>query len=275
MPSFILHLDSCKHFFEKFKLKKESFDFALAAIGSIIVDIDEIGVIKKAHGRSRNFLKYLLKTDPKYAPLAIGMIMHEELDHAMDTNYINPHISKATALLKKHNIKHGKISDLGHSLIDHSIDCAAIENNPQLIKLVKRVRKRVKHHHFHKIAYHISTFFDGDQKAVLKVIEELRDFDISQLLSHEKAAELYSRYLFFANKKTKIKRLTLLERSKLALKYFKFVLMHEKQKTKNLLLQAKTHFQNYDKVYSKAKKTIVKHLKKTRILEPVFSPKDL
>lgn len=270
MPSFALHLDSCKHVFEKLRIGKENFGFALAAVGSILPDLDELGVVGRMHGRSKQFLKYLLKTDPKYAPLAIGMVLHEELDTTMDKEFINPNLPRAIALLRKHRVNSGKSA--GHTLIDHSIDCATIERAPSIIKLAESVKCRLKHHHFHKIAYHVSRFFNGEPKTVLATIESFRNFNLSQLFSQEETAELYSKYLFFSSQKIKIKKLTLWGKIKLTANYFKFLIKHEHQNTKNLVLQAKTLFKNYQEVYTKVKKKITTRFKKLALTK-LFSGK--
>ena len=177
MPAFALHVDSCKELFEKFKLRKQSSQFALVAIGSVLPDLQEFGILKNVHGNSEKFLQYLLKTDPKYAPLAIGMILHEELDRVIDTQFVNPHMAEARELLEQYKISSEKVSLAAHYLIDHTVNCEAIEKKPEILKLTESIKKKLSHKRAHKIAYHLSSFFGGDQDQVLKAMHTFRDFN--------------------------------------------------------------------------------------------------
>lgn len=261
MPAFALHVDSCKELFETFKLRKQSSQFALVAIGSVLPDLQEFGILKNVHGNSEKFLQYLLKTDPKYAPLAIGMILHEELDRVIDTQFVNPHMAEARELLEQYKISSEKVSLAAHYLIDHTVNCEAIEKKPEILKLTESIKKKLSHKRAHKIAYHLTSFFGGDQDQVLKAMHIFRDFDLHQYLSPDDAAALYGKF-FFLQQELKEQPVKLSDKIKLGLKYGKFMLSHHKHKMKNVCGHAKQKFSNHRKAYLQAQKAVIKKFSK-------------
>ncbi len=262
MPAFALHVDSCKKLFEKLKIRRESFNFALVAIGSVITDLEEFGVIKRVHGRAEQFLQYLLKTDPKYAPLAIGMIMHEELDRVIDTNFVNPHMPAARELLEQYEMTSEKVHLAAHYLIDHAVNCNLIETQPELLTITESIKKKLSHRRAHKIAYHLTQFFGGDKEQILKAMHTFRDFDLSQYLSPDDAAALYAKF-FFLQKELKEKQpVSLIEKVKLGLSYGKFLLSHHKNTAKTVCTHAKQKFTDHGKAYLLARKAMLKRMAK-------------
>jgi HD superfamily phosphohydrolase YqeK len=262
MPAFALHVDSCKKLFEHFKLRKESRNFALVAVGSVIPDLQEFGILKSVHGRAEAFLQYLLKTDPKYAPLAIGMIMHEELDRVIDTEFVNPNMPAARELLEQYEFSTEKVALAAHYLIDHTVNCSLIEKEPKILKITERIKKKLSHRHAHKIAYHLATFFNADTNEVLKAIHTFREFDLSQYLSFESSAALYGKFLFLQQELSAQQHTNLLGKVKLGLSYSKFLLGHRTQQAKNLLNHSKQKFASHGKAYLSARKAMIKRLAK-------------
>jgi hypothetical protein len=262
MPAFALHVDSCTKLFEHFKLRKKSFNFALVAIGSVIVDLEEFGIIKGVHGRAEQFLQHLLKTDQKYAPLAIGMIMHEELDRVIDTQFVNPHMPAARELLEQYEFSTEKVALAAHYLIDHTVNCSLIEKEPNLLKITEQIKKKLSHRHAHKIAYHLATFFNADENEVFKALHTFRKFDLSQYLSHESSAALYEKFLFLQEELKTTQHTRLLDKIKLGLKYSKFMLGHRTQQAKKMLVISKQKFSNHGKAYLSARRAMIKKLAK-------------
>lgn len=262
IPAFALHVDSCKHLFDALKLRKQSTQFALVAVGSVIVDLEEFGILKGMHGRAEKFLHYLLQTDPKYAPLAIGMILHEELDRVIDTNFVNPHMASARELLEQYEISTEKVSLAAHYLIDHAVNCQILEHQPELLKVTNQIKKKLSHHHTHKIAFHLTNYFGGDKHQVMKALHTFREFDLSQYLSPNDAAALYGKFLFLQQELKEKQPVSLIEKIRLGLKYGKFVVSHHKQKVKDLCAQAKIQFTGHKKPYAQAKKAMRKKLAK-------------
>ncbi len=262
MPAFALHVDSCKKLFEHFKLRKKSLNFALVAVGSVIVDLEEFGILKGVHGRAEAFLHYLLKTDPKYAPLAIGMIMHEELDRVIDTQFVNPHMPEARELLEQYQMSSEKVHLAAHYLIDHTVNCALIEKDPDVLHMTENIKKRLKHRHAHKIAYHLATFFKSEKNKVLEALHTFREFDLSQYLSPESASALYAKFVFL-QEELKTKRQTrLFEKIKLGLSYGKFLIGHKTHQAREVCRMAKGKFNNHGKAYLAARKAMIKRLAK-------------
>jgi AraC-like DNA-binding protein len=262
MPAFALHVDSCKKLFEHFKLRKESRNFALVAVGSVIPDLQEFGILKSVHGRAEAFLQYLLKTDPKYAPLAIGMIMHEELDRVIDTEFVNPNMPAARELLEQYEFSTEKVALAAHYLIDHTVNCSLIEEDPKILKITERIKKKLSHRHAHKIAYHLATFFNADTNEVLKALHTFREFDLSQYLSTESAAALYGKFMFLQQELKTQQHTNLLGKVKLGLSYSKFLLGHRTQQAKDLLTNSKQKFASHGKAYLTARKAMVKRMAK-------------
>jgi len=262
MPAFALHVDSCKKLFEHFKLRKKSFNFALVAAGSVIVDLEEFGILKKVHGKAEEFLKYLLKTDQKYAPLAIGMIMHEELDRVIDTQFVNPHMPAARELLEQYEFSTEKVALAAHYLIDHTVNCAMIETEPGLLTITENMKKTLSHKHAHKIAYHLATFFNADKDQVLNALHTFRDFDLSQYLSAESSAALYAKFLFLQEELKEKQPVRFLDKIRLGLSYSKFILRHRKTQAKELYFKAKDKFNDHKQAYAYARKAMIKRLTK-------------
>ncbi len=262
MPAFALHVDSCKKLFEHFKLRRQSFQFSLVTIGSVIVDLEEFGILKGVHGRAEKFLQYLLNTEPKYAPLAIGMILHEELDHVIDTNFVNPHLPAARELLEQYRISSEKVGLAAHYLIDHAVNCMMLENEPSILSLTESIKKKLSHRHAHKIAYHLTAFFGGNQDQILDALHTFRKFDLSQYVSPDDAAALYGKFFFLQKELKEGQPVGLIEKVRLGLSYSKFMLGHHKQKMKDVCAYAKQKFTNHGKAYLQARKAMTKRFAK-------------
>src|SRR3989338_1908176 len=189
MPAFALHIDSAKKVFEHLKIRRKSFAFALVTIGTVITDIEEFHVLKNVHWHAEEFLQYLLKTDPKYAPLAVGMILHEELDKMLDKNFVNHKLDEADQILKKFGMHNH--ADASHYLVDHCVNCNALEHDPKIINLAENSKKRLSLKDTSRIAHHLSVFFGGDKTEVLEALLRFRDFDLAQYLAPDQAACVY------------------------------------------------------------------------------------
>lgn len=247
MPAFAIHIDSCKHLFEHYKLKKESDAFALTAIGSVIVDLEELGVLKNVHGHSEEFLQYLLKTDPKYAPLALGMVMHEEVDEQIDKAFVNPKMQEAEEIVQQYKLSSEKVKLAAHYLIDHSVNCEIVQRRPEIIKITEHVKQKISHRHAHKIAYHLSTFFKSDKQQVMNAIHEFRKFDLNQYLSNDTASIIYGKFYLLQQALGPERKLSLMDKIKLALKYSAFVLGYQKNKIKQMCSHSIKKFSTHKK----------------------------
>jgi len=275
MPAFALHIDSCKKLFDRFKLRKESLRFALVAIGSVVTDLEEFGILKGVHGRAEEFLKYLLKTDPKYAPLAIGMIMHEELDNVIDKHFVNPKMAEAQELLEKYNLHSEKVSLAAHYLIDHSVNCSMLEEEPHIIIIAEKAKKRLSNRHAHKIAYHLTKFFSGNHAEVLNALHTFKDFNLSQYLSSEDSAALYGKFLFLQEELKERKPVGLMDKIKLGLSYGSFMFKNRKHVVKEMCTHARQKFSNHRKSYVLACKAMAKRFAKISDTYPLMLRKDL
>jgi hypothetical protein len=262
MPAFALHVDSCKKLFEKFKLRRQSFSFALVALGSVIVDLEEFGIIKRVHGRAEQFLQYLLRTEPKYAPLAIGMIMHEELDRVIDTQFVNPHMPAARELLEQYEMTSEKVHLAAHYLIDHTVNCHLLENEPEIFRITESMKKKLSHRHAHKIAYHLTQFFGGDKEQILNAMHTFRDFDLSQYLSPDDAAALYAKFFFLQQELKEKQPVSLVNKVRLGLSYGKFIFSHHKKTAREVCAKAKQKFTDHSKAYLAARKAMIKRMAK-------------
>jgi hypothetical protein len=262
MPAFALHVDSCKKLFEQFKLRRQSTQFALVAIGSVIPDLQEFGILKSVHGRAEQFLQYLLKTEPKYAPLAIGMIMHEELDRVIDTQFVNPHLPAARELLEQYQMTSEKVSLAAHYLIDHAVNCQLLEDQPEIITITNNLKKKLSHRHTHKISFHLTEFFGGDKEQIMNALHTFRDFDLSQYLLPDDAAALYAKFFFLQKELKEEQPVSLISKIKLGLSYGKFMLGHHKDNAKEVCTKAKEKFTDHSKAYIEARKAMIKRMAK-------------
>ncbi|MBI4146911.1 hypothetical protein HY489_06265 [Candidatus Woesearchaeota archaeon] len=259
MPAPALHIHSCKKLFERYKLNKESRAFALFAIGSVLTDLEEFGVVKGLHWKAEAFLKYLVKTDPKYAPLALGMAMHEEMDKTLDKHYVTPNTSHAEEILKLYNGQ--SFPEEGHYFLDHVMTCQLVEKQPDIITVTERAKKRLRDKHVHKIAYHLTTFFGGNQQEVLEALQHFKNFDLTQYLNQEKAANMYGQFSILREALNPHKR-SIFDKMKLAWKYFKFLVSNKSYLIKEATQHAKQKFKNHTKAYTLARKAMNKRFTK-------------
>lgn len=257
MPAFALHVDSIEYLFSKLKLRKHTLDFALVQVGSLIVDLEELGILKNVHGKSEKFLQYLLKEDPKYAPLAVGMVMHEELDHHIDTNFTNVNIPKAAEILEQYELASYKVELGAHYLVDHCATCSFVEQKPKVIQTAEKVKKRLTKRHSKKIAFHLSKFFGGNVKTIYESLETLRSFDLKKYISEKAQTDLYATFLIMQEQITQPK-LNIFTKIKLAFKYYSFMLIHGQKKLHRMLKRSKKEFSHCKPTYKKAKKALVK-----------------
>lgn len=200
MPAIAFHLYTCKKLFERLKLSKKSFEFHLMLIGSVIVDLDEVGVLQAVHGRSREFYHYLLKHEPKYAPLGIGMILHEELDKLVDIEYVHPNEPHAITLLNHYSKSFSQISLAGHYLLDLSLDGALLEQEPSMREFVDAVQKKLRPRHAKKIAKHLSHFFGANYDTVHHALLTFKDFNVSRFMTKEGLGDLWTYYMILKSR---------------------------------------------------------------------------
>lgn len=255
MPGFALHVDSVKQLFDSFKIKKESLAFSLSVLGSVLVDLEELGVVKNIHGRSEKFLQYLLKEHPKYAPLAIGMMLHEELDNTIDTEYVNPNIPRAQTMVNKHLYTTEPLA--AHLLIDHSVNYNFLDKNPNIIALSEKSKKDIKHEHIHNIAFHITTFFGGKKDKIIEALHQYKGFDLNQYLNKDSAASIYGKFLFL-QKEYQPEKTGFFIQIKRIYNYIKFIMPHKQKEINTLCKTALEKFPHPEEIYKKAVKAMEK-----------------
>ncbi|MBS3148471.1 hypothetical protein J4219_06295 [Candidatus Woesearchaeota archaeon] len=256
MPAFAHHIDSCKRLFEKFKLLKESRQFALVAVGSVIPDLEEYKILKNVHWRAHAFLEYLLKKDPKYAPLALGMIFHEEMDKAIDKHFVNPNMPKMAKFLDKYQLN--SVPDAAHYYLDHVSCLDFVDNDPGLVLLAEQARGRLKGRHSRKIARHLSTFFEGDEQLVLSAIKTFQEFDLRQYLTAERAAAMYGTFMTMKETFGQKKEVGIFDKIRLVFNYLRYRTSNKEQKIKEACEKAKQTFKEHRKAYKIACRNMTK-----------------
>ncbi len=265
MPAFALHVHSTRRTLDALRLwRPNTFAFRLALIGSTIVDFDEIGVLPRVHGRSRDFLRYLQRIDPKYVPLAVGMVMHEELDALMDKDFVEPNEHKAHALLKKADARFGSVKLAGHFLLDQSLDAWILRREPQLVSIMHRAR-RVRKGVVRKMAFHLTSFFGGDYNAVLGALLAFRDIDLTPFETLDGLSEVFVKYLFLRSQQARISRRyagglmsRLHSNIAIGLAYGRFLLHERTARAKALIERVHDHFGPHEKTYGKAERALTK-----------------
>lgn len=256
MPAFAHHVDSCKRLFEQFKLRKESLQFALVAVGSVIPDLEEYKILKNVHWRAHAFLEYLLKKDPKYAPLALGMIFHEEMDKAIDKHFVNPNMPKMAKFLDKHQLN--TLPDAAHYYLDHVSCLDFVDREPGLVLLAEQARKRLKTRHSQKIAKHLSTFFEGDKYQVLSALKTFQEFDLRQYLTSERAAAMYGTFMTMKETFGTKKEIGFLDKIRLAINYVRYKISNKENTIKEACEKAKQKFKEHRRAYKIACKNMTK-----------------
>lgn len=253
MPAPILHIDSCKRLFDQFKLRRHSLQFALVTIGSVLTDLEEMGVVSGLHWKGEAFLQYLLRTDPKYAPIAIGMIMHEELDKTIDRHYVEPNTKHAERILKKYNGH--SFEGEGHYFLDHVMTCAFAEAEPRTVLIAEQAKKRLKDRHVVKIAYHLATFFGGKENEVITALHHFKAFDLNVYLSREDTARMYGQFSILRDAFNPAKR-SWMDKIKLAARYVHFLLSNKQTLIRHATEHAKGKFKNHKREYALACKAM-------------------
>lgn len=250
--------------------RPNTFAFRLALIGSIITDFDEIGVLPPVHGRSRDFLQYLQRVNPRYVPLAVGMVMHEQLDKLMDEDFVNPNEPRAKELLNEYDSHFASVRT-SHLVLDHSLDAWVLRHEPSLVPLMQRSR-RLRKGAFRKMAFHLSVFFNGDYRTILRAMEAFRRMDLSPFKSLDGLSETFVKYLFLQSQQSRLvrsRKVSMLERLRmnvvLGLAYGKFLLHERKDRYKALLEKARTRFGSHECVYSKVERKLRKSVEKVLV----------
>jgi len=164
--------------------------------------------------------------------------------------------------LEQYEFSTEKVTLAAHYLIDHTVNCALIETEPNLLKITESVKKRFSHKHVHKIAYHMASFFKADKDQVLNALHTFRDFDLSQYLSPESSAALYAKFLFLQEELKEKQPVKFMDKIRLGLSYSKFILRHRKMQAKELYFKAKGKFKNHKQAYTHARKAMIKKLSK-------------
>lgn len=250
MPSIFLHIDGCRKIIEKKKFFKRKPDAqTLALIGSLIPDLELLGVLKKVHGRCKEFYDYLEMRDKAYLPLAFGMIVHEHHDNLIETHFVGEHEESARELLEQYDHNISKIGVAPEILIEHSLDCSLLEEKPELIDFTKKIVKRVKRSHFKNIAKHLADFFDGDEKQIAFTLRMFRRFYLHKLAADRDMTALWQKYMFFISQNNAVTysgvRGKLFKmKVKLAINYMygKKMLNNKKKHAEKILLKAKKKF---------------------------------
>lgn len=267
--AFLIHIEDCRKAIEKLKLfKKNDIRFELALVGSILPDLEIIGIVNGIHGKSYQFYEYLLKKDKKYSPIGIGMMAHELFDHVYDKDYVHTKEPIAEKLIARFDKNSLKVKRSAEALIDHSTDAYYLQNNPELMTLINRVKGKLKDRHKRKIAYHIATYFDGDYKKILKALKTFEKFDVTKYSTLEGLSEMWMNFMFLrANKdlisaKSKLDLFNGTSSLMLGWKYLIFRLTTKKSDIKKMFKHIKEHLAEHKQVCQKAHKHVQEQLKK-------------
>jgi len=216
-------------------------------------------VVRGLHWKGEAFLQYLLKNDPKYAPLAIGMVMHEEMDRTIDRHYVEPNSKHAEEILTHHNSQ--SFVGEGHYFLDHVMTCAFAEQEPSIVAVANRAKRRIKDRHMVKIAYHLATFFGGDQEDIITALHHFKSFDLTTYLSQERTARMYGQFNLLRDGFNPAKR-SLVDKAKLGLRYVQFLLSNKQTLIHNATQDAKGRFTDHKKAYGLACKAMARRFKK-------------
>lgn len=277
MPSFANHIHTCKNIFDRLNVfKKKKYDLELALLGSVLVDLDEIGVVPQIHGKSRAFLEYLVKNDPDYFPLGIGMVMHEEHDAVIDSEFVHPNEKIAKGLVIKHANSFSTNHMVGHYLLDHAMDFHLIQNNPKVMEEIKSITKNLKVIHAKRITYHLSKFFGGNYYDILQALLKFKEFDLSKFETLEGVSDIWMTYVFLKVQKNEIamrQKLGIFEKLKsnikLGINYGAFRINHKKEDIIKLFSNALNKFSGHAHIFKKAEKALEKSLIKITEQFPV------
>lgn len=263
MPSIVIHVDACRRVCDELQVFRKPRQRGLALIGSILPDLHNMGVIPEIHGRCEDFLQYMIKTDPKYIPLAFGMVTHDLLDAATWPEKKDE--LSAARLLKKYHAGALKYKSAAHVMVEHFADLTAVDEDPAILEEIDAVRASLSPVHISKIAFHLTEFFGGDYHTVLAALKVYRTFDISRLGTVEGAADLWNKQIFaFIHRDSlSIPRLPWhrrwLMRLRIGVEYWKFMYSHNQEHLKELALRGRKEFKQHALRCKSASKRIQKH----------------
>lgn len=265
--AFLIHIDDCRRAIENLKLfKRNDVRFELALAGSILPDLEIVGIVKGIHGKGHDFYRYLAKEDKKYSALGIGMMAHELFDYVYDNEYVRKKESIAEQLIAKFDRNSLKVKRSAEALIDHSTDVYYLQDNPQLMKNMVHMKENLNEAHKERIAYHISKYFGGDCKKILKAINAFERFDLEKYNTLDGISEMWMNFMFLRANKDLISaksKLALFNKTSLlgaGLKYMIFRLTTRKSRIKKMFKHIREHLAEHKQVCQKAHKYVQEQL---------------
>lgn len=160
----------------------------LLLLGSVLPDLAYMGFIPEheAHKNSTAFLNYLKRADPTHIALGVGFMLHGEEPHCLDyythkkKGYIAQKANTITDLMRKAKLKLGKWyprneDDFTHSVIEFSGDTLIQKETTQ------QLQQALHTINLPKVAFHLSNFFKGDSKRILRALQYFKTFDFTKL----------------------------------------------------------------------------------------------
>jgi hypothetical protein len=268
MPSIFHHIHNCKHILDHIRFRKTELNTELTLIGSVIVDLENVGVIKKVHGRCHDFLVYLLKHDRKYAPLAVGMLIHELFDNTVEPKYVHKKEKAAGKLLKEHDPFSASLPLAEHIFIEHCLDCALVDEKPELFDLIKYVKQKIKKKHMRRIAFHLANFFDGNSKTIYTSLEQFKGFDLSKFKTIQGRSSVWQHFMFLYSQRELLhhKQNGFFRRIygniKLIVKYIQFWWGMKHDQIQLMMKKAKHEFRDHIQIVERAHGHITRKLRR-------------
>jgi len=277
--AFLLHVEGCREALKRLKLfsrRKNAFELAL--IGSLIPDLEMLGVVKRIHGNSYKFFQYMLKNDKKYLPIAIGMMTHELFDQVYEGQYVHAKEPIAQKLINKYDNNSSKIKYSAHILVEHSTDAHYVQENPELMELLLSIQKNVKKRHVKKIAFHLATFFKADYKEVYKSLLSFKDFSLESYRSVDGLSDMWMNFMFLQENNDLVSNhfkagmlQNIKSNFKLGLIYTSFRLKRNKENIKQMYHNVKNHIKDHKHYCNKANNHVEANLAKILLTHSVIA----
>jgi hypothetical protein len=271
MPSLFVHVDGCLHVLQRLKLFHPSHrDFHMAILGSLVPDLEWVGLVKGMHGRCMEYFAHTVKHDRKMVPMAIGMLSHELLDGVIEPEYIEKNEPAAAGILAQYGFDAKMGRWTAHSLVEQAVDSHIVERKPWLFDFLHRAKCGIPRRYLKHAARSLTRFFGGDAKLLYKAFLEYVKFDISVFRSHESMSQLWLQHVFLWGQRERIERMSkghaiarLTAKLAIAWHYLKFRLFTKTGRMREAFAHARERFRDHHHVCRKGNRVIERALLRT------------
>jgi hypothetical protein len=249
----------------------------MALLGSIVPDLEWVGLLKNVHGRCMAFFKHTIAHDRKMVPLAIGMLSHELLDGVVEPHYVEKNEPVAAKILEKYGFDAHMGKYTAHSLVEHAVDSHILERKPWLFDFLHRARCGIPARYLRRAARSLARFFDGDERMLARAFESYMKFDLSVFRDHEAASQLWLQHVFLWGQRERLERAAkghaiarITAKLGVAWSYLKFKLFSKTDRMMEAFAHARKQFSDHHPICKRGNAVLAQSLLRTLQLHAII-----